>query len=300
MKIKSLNKNNGKEEITKIDEYINHLTPYYMSLFLKDKKINIENFLNLMKESVIEPTENQIEIVNISMEKINESLKTFNMNIDIDMTIIYTNGEDNIGMPYTKGTSMIMPSGYHYPESGVLNYLNPHLVAHELWHILSRNNEELRKSAYESLGFKKNDKKLNEIKNYNDFLNGNSIDDIYFINPDAISHDYYFEMIEGDKKIKMFPIMVQNLIPAAIYVDGDEIINIDRLYTERNKSYIEEMKNFDYNTHPEEICAEHFRCFIMSNYENELSLLPNQEMMKNFIKTIKKEFGIKNKNKLNI
>lgn len=301
MKFTNLNKENGILEISKNDEYIEHLTPYYRNLFLKDKlENNNDSFKKLLSSSVINPTKKQISIVNDSFEKIEKSCNSLKIDIDIDMKFIYTDGTDNVGMPYTKGTSMIMPEGYHYPESGVLSYLNVHLIAHELWHILSRNNDKLRQSAYESIGFKKNDKRLHELNNYNSIIDGNSLDEVYFINPDAISHDYYFEVIENNKKLKMFPIMVTNLTPAAVWVDGDEIISVESLYSQRNKLYLETMSNFSYNTHPEELCAEHFRTLIMDKYENCIKNLPNQKMMENFKKTIKKELKQKNKIKLQI
>lgn len=294
MKFKNLNKEQGKKEISKNDEYIDHLTPFYRNLFLKGNLPNDNNsFKKLLSSSVIDPTENQIEIVNDSFLKIKKSLNELKINIDTNMNFIYTDGSDNIGMPYTKGTSMIMPEGYHYPESGVLSYFNVHLIAHELWHILSRNDEKLRNSAYQSIGFKKNDKKLHELDNYHESFDGKSLNDIYFINPDAINHDHYFEVNENGKKLKMFPLMVGNLNPAAIWVDNNKIVSIENLYSNRNKEYLDTMSNFSYNTHPEELCAEHFRTLVMDKYENNIKYLPNQKMMKSFRKMIQNELKSK-------
>lgn len=276
----------AQDEMSKQDDYTNHTTPAYRGLFAKTDKM--EDFLLLMKNSVINPTEEQSNVILTSQNMINASLKHYNLDINFDMQMIYTDGTDNVAMPYTKGASMVMPSQFHFPPN-VLSYLNPHLVAHELWHILSRAYPELRKAAYKAIGFREADKPLSEKEGYSDFN-----EEFNFINPDAIYHDHYLEH-KGllGKVTQIYPsLLMANggaMVPGLIYVQGDNIKKIDPLYN--NQWYVNSFKNIGYITHPEEICAEHFRLMIMDQHEEIIKHLPDQEMMANFMAVVCRFFN---------
>lgn len=285
LNIINLDNDSAREEMGKPDEYMRHTTASYRSLFAKDSEMS--SFKKLMINSVLPPTEHQIDMVQQSQEIINKSLEMYDLlNLEMEMGMIYTNGTDNVGMPYTKGLSMVMPSNYHFPP-GVLSYLNPHLVAHELWHILSRKNPELRKKAYKAIGFKESNSDLMNKSLKMDF----NLQEKYFINPDAISHDHYFEhTLDNSEKIELYPIfiMMNGMAPALACVRNDDIFDIKPL--SQCREYVNAFENVGYNTHPEEICAEHFRMMIMDKHEKIIEHLPNKLMMKNFIEVVEEFF----------
>lgn len=267
----------AKEEMKKIDDYMLHTNQLYRSFFSKDG--SMPGFQLVMEKSVIEGTNVQTEMAKKSQDLIQEALERFNITLNIDMKIIYTDGTDNVGMPYTKGEAMVMPSNYHYPPSE-LSYFNPHLIVHELWHILSRKYPDLRKSAYKAIGFKESSTSLFEkeqTKGAEETLSS------YFVNPDAIFHDHYFEDVnQNEEKIEAYPIFVWKggIAPAIAYVKNDIVIGVDQLAN--NHDYVMTYSNVGYNTHPEEICAEHFRLMMMHDYNQLVEALPNPKMMDSF------------------
>lgn len=264
------------------DDYTEHTTEQYRSEFSSG---DISSFLRIMRGSVIEATPEQISVVSDSSRIINESLTKMGLNINFTMGMVYTDGSDNCGMPYTKVDSMVMPQGYHFPP-GVLSYLNPHLVAHELWHILSRKFPELRDAAYEAIGFVKNldGKTLEDVSNYHNLglYDLNSFEQVYFVNPDAIHHHFHFA--QGD--VKLYPCLIKtsHVVPVLVHVKDDKIIEIEPI--SQNTDFLLNFSNVSYNTHPEEICAEHFRMFIMGETD-----LPNPEMMAAFKEVVFKHFN---------
>jgi hypothetical protein len=276
----------AKEEMKKIDEYMSHTNGFYRNFFSKNK--SMEEFQSVMCESVIDGTDVQAEMTKKSQDIIQKSLELFNIKLDLEMKIIYTDGSDNVGMPYTKGEAMVMPSNYHYPPSE-LSYFNPQLIVHELWHILSRKYPELRKAAYKSIGFKESTTSLFEkekSKEAEELLN------LYFVNPDAIFHDHYFENINHKgENFEAYPIFIWKggIAPVIAYVENDIVVGVDRL--SNNHDYVSKYSNVSYNTHPEEICAEHFRMMLMYDYNTLLSSMPNPKMMDSFKDTVVEFFN---------
>lgn len=61
--------------------------------------------------------------------------------------LIQTDGRDSAGAPYTRGDTIFLPTNPH------VNYLDVALLAHELFHIVSRRNPTLADRAYAVLGF---------------------------------------------------------------------------------------------------------------------------------------------------
>lgn len=75
---------------------------------------------------------------------------------------------------------------------------------HEIFHIMSRFNEDFRREAYSLIGFEPIDGKLNFPK---------SLDDRVFLNPDGVDMNYAITLTtdkEGDKPVKAIPVIHSN------------------------------------------------------------------------------------------
>jgi len=264
------------EVMLRKDNYLNSLTDSYVSR-ITEYKTDVYNFIeNTLMNSVIPISQSQTDVFNGSINLINSILSDRNLNINLDVNLIITNGNDNIGLPYTKENSMVMPNDYHYPPNP-LGYLNVELVAHEIWHIISRNNPNLRKKVYKALGFiESKSGGLNSMKNFNKIV------DDYFLNPDALSNDFYYDSVYNDKNYECYPILFKNMNPVFVLCYNG---SIERLISQNSLlDYQEKYSSFSYNTHPEEIAAEHFRFFIL-NHDNA-NILSNHELYKEYSELI--------------
>ncbi len=66
-----------------------------------------------------------------------------------DVLIIKTTGDEEYGMPYTRQNAIVMPA----EALGRINDdVLPVVIAHELWHVLSRHAPALREAAYAVIG----------------------------------------------------------------------------------------------------------------------------------------------------
>lgn len=246
VKFKILNIDESKKYVAKKDSYLDYITPFYIKKILKKSNSNYDDFIKNFQNSCVNPNINSYSFFEIFEKRINLSLINLKISIDETIYIIFTDGSDNIHLPYTKGKSIILPFD-------ITNSSYYSLIVHELWHILSRNNKKLRLDAYKSIGWI-----------YHENLFNNNILHQEFINPDACHHDHYINLndINGNN-FNISPIMIESCFNNYFAV-FDENLNFLRLDNYKNfKSYKELWKNTGYNNHPEEICAEHFMLLVL-------------------------------------
>lgn len=246
----------AKKEISSDCDYNSHLTKHYVEGVLSFEG-SIEEGL---KESVIEDSINNYKLITkhisegiYAVNKDENVLNILSKYID-KIGVIVTNGEDNIGLPYTLGENIIVPCGYHHPP-GPLGYVNPHLLVHEAWHIISRNNENLRDAAYNSLGFEKVEG-LSVVEELSKIGYG---EEEYFINPDAINNNYLYKLDNGEY---ILPFLGRNMSSSCLLFDKNK--NVKELKDLREfPEYVKDFK-IGYNSSVEEICAELFRAGVLN------------------------------------
>lgn len=140
-----LTKEQGQGEITKKDDYINGLDEYNLKEF--HGKNTKEEYLEKAKNAVdfFEYKHRQrLNKIMASLQKRWEELGLPSLHVNF----VITSGLEMNNLAYTRGNTIFFPRKYFSPWL----YLKP-LVAHEIFHVLSRNNPELRKRAYEVFGF---------------------------------------------------------------------------------------------------------------------------------------------------
>lgn len=267
IKLKTLNRVNAVEYIMDEDLYLKSITPFYIEKILK-RKGDKSDFISNFKNSICDFNEiSKHDLIHYE-ELLNNTLKLLKLNINETIYMIATNGNDNIGLPYTKSKSIIIP------YNG--NLLNYSLTVHEIFHVLSRNNESLRKKCYKSLNWIDANKNLfHEIDNI-------------FINPDACSHDHYLKIIKNDNIFNIAPIMINSVFNNNFGIFDKDLNLIKIVPFSYFDNYQELWKNTNYNNHPEELSAEHFSAIICSN---NISTLRDPIIAKSFYLALFDEFG---------
>jgi hypothetical protein len=66
-----------------------------------------------------------------------------------EVLVIKTSGDEEYGMPYTRQNAIVIPAGV---LGRISDDVLPMLIAHELWHVLSRHSPGLRDAAYAVIG----------------------------------------------------------------------------------------------------------------------------------------------------
>ena len=170
-------------------------------------------------------------------------------------------GAEEAGAFYTRDTAIMMPAK---PTDTADGELLKKTIAHELFHILSRSNLELREKLYALIGFSN----CGEIE-FPDELKPRKI-----TNPDAPRNDHAIRVQANGTEVSIVPILFSSA-PNYDPVRDGEFFNYlqlgflivsknpgtraDLLSPQQVSGFFEQVgRNTDYIIHPEEILAENF------------------------------------------
>jgi len=179
----------GTEILARKDTYIQNLSPFDRSARLQtDQPVSEKEFLDFVgRGHTLAWSHGETETISAILEDIRIQLKPFSLPFPETVYMIKTTGAIEGGAAYTRSNAVIFPESVLQARSH-LRYL----VAHELFHVLSRANCELRSRLYAVIGFKP----LPEP-----FVFPAELNDQKITNPDAPTHDHYIEVkYEGETR----------------------------------------------------------------------------------------------------
>jgi hypothetical protein len=170
-------------------------------------------------------------------------------------------------------------------------------MLHEIWHILSRNNNTLKTQAYNLIGFKPFTKKIYAEE---------PLSKLMLTNPDGVSMDYTIDLGDG---INAIPIIKStrktfdmksprffdyfNFDLYAVDNDGKIITDINGGTTippENNSVFFNKIKdNTQYIIHPDEIIADNFMLAINANENQQFDKFSPEgsQLIKDFLVILK-------------
>lgn len=278
--IKPLSVKEAVEKSLIIDDYLKELTVLNIQKITDGKCSTLKDFLSHLPSTCIAWSDENLRRIRGIEGVINYQLDEVGFNLNMEVNIIQTNGKDSFELPYTRGDSIFIPVKENMKSE--LGSLTAHLITHEIFHIISRKFPQIRNPLYSLFGFNT----LPERFDMKKFLPN------YAVNPDAVYYDHSISVVHNDGK-------TYNAIPM-IYFSNDKkmrmkwenLILLNENYVpafidHRKKTTYNEM-NFNtwYLSHPEEICAENFRKWIL-----EVEDLDNPELIEEFKKTMKGLFN---------
>jgi hypothetical protein len=216
------------------DSYLNNLNLFNLHLH---NTSSLHDYVQLISASTLDFTTSEIGDLNQIIKSLKLKFTKLKVPFPENISFIKTTGMDCFGLPYTRRNAIILPETiFQYKGNDDLCKLSEGLIAHEIFHILSRNNKKLT-SIYKLWGFKKS-----------------NIDPPYNMvqNPDAPDHNYGIELSDG---IATPFIVKNNTIEHCIFINNT--------FQKISKEYIKKTKTPSiYCCHPEEISAEAFRLLI--------------------------------------
>ena len=142
----------GREILRTRDGFIRRLSPFDRAARLKtDREVSESEFLNFVAGKVVEWDSADRESVEQAFDRIRPALDEFPLNWPESVHFVHTTGEEEGGAAYTRGKAVILPRTRldQSPEKLA------RLVAHELFHILSRHDREIRDRLYRVIGFER-------------------------------------------------------------------------------------------------------------------------------------------------
>ncbi|MTI67171.1 MAG: hypothetical protein FH753_11320 [Firmicutes bacterium] len=191
-----LNKKEGQNVIAKKDELLENMNDFERSLKMRtDKLIGENEYEEFLKDNVLPWKKKEKEKIKTSLDELNRLLKDLSLSIDEEIHLVKTTGREEFNSAYTRMDTIFLPQRRieSYNNLGLTKFL-----AHELFHIISRNNFNLRKKLYEVIGFKL----VNNIKLPQKYLKRR------MTNPDAPLINSYITVLHKERKVKVTPVIL--------------------------------------------------------------------------------------------
>lgn len=293
----------GQKLLAENTDYYQRMNQADIEWRLKIKGATIEDLKAFSQKCILELTFEEKDYINKSIKFIEDSIQSYGFKLPFpkeDIIFIKTSMENEGGASgYTHKTQIYLGEKDFPKINSIMSKEEKEkklsdcneLIAHELFHCLTRNSPNFRCRMYNLIGFTVLDNELNfpsEIKNK------------ITINPDVDRFDNYGEFIINGVKRKCELIIIYTKTWPKVEEEGRKndsfffhimpvLVPIDTLNIYYPCYKIPEfMGNFRYNTSyaiaPEEILADNFKEIII---KSNLNNLPNQELLKNMIAAMK-------------
>jgi len=144
----------GKRVLTSRDDYVERMSAFDRAARLKtDRVVSEREYLEFVGKTVVAWEEAEKEKVYLAMEGVEEGLKKMALPFPKTIWLIKTTGQEEGNAAYTRANAIVFPE--KFLEGGAPWVQR--VLCHELFHVLSRANQELREKCYAAIGFEKCD-----------------------------------------------------------------------------------------------------------------------------------------------
>ncbi len=265
------------------DDYTSMLSTFdYAAKFESDTPLTVAQRKAAYAKALQTYTDKEVERLKAAFEITFERMEGMKLNLP-DTIHIFSEGSVEAGAAYTRANIICMPKGFiERMDDDRL----AHLAAHELFHVISRYNSELRPAMYALVGHER--VPAPELPE--------PLKSMTIANPDAPGLDYAIRCTWKDKELLFLPIlhsereythgafffyMNDDLLAIEVQGDRSEVLieNNKPLIVSKGdvKDYYEQVgSNTRYHLHPEETTAEHFKILLRRNFDS----MPNPEMIR--------------------
>ena len=260
----------GRAALTKRDLFVRSMSRYDRQARLGTaEEVSDEEFFRFVSAAVEAWPEKEIESLIAAADSIKKRLAPYRVPFPKTVLLVRTSGQEEGGAAYCRGNAVVLPgrvvSKYNAADL-------ERLLLHDLFHVLSSHNSELRRSLYAIIGFKPSPG-IDYPK---------SLRDRKITNPDAPTLDYHIEVvIDGELKAAvpvlytsqekyqpeakgsffkymLFKLMLVEQVDGRwrpVEVDGKAVV-----FDPKNvKSFMDQIGgNTNYIIHPDEILADNF------------------------------------------
>ena len=289
--------NEGRQILTAKDEFIQRLSPFDRSARMKtDQAVSEDELLRFVGTNVSDWTLEETQTIQTALESIHGLLHDMPLSLPRPVQLIKTNGAEEGNAAYTRGTAVILPTS----ELGKSQTDLKKLVCHELFHVLSRQNPELREKLYGIIGFTK----CNEITLPPELARRK------ITNPDAPRNDHFIRVkIDGHESL-VIPILLSSVETYDVKRGGEffEYLQLQFLVVEKDagqgnfkpvvdgsspklvgmqqlSGFMEQIgKNTQYIIHPEEILADNFALLVLGEAN-----VPSPEILQKMREVLKRK-----------
>jgi hypothetical protein len=141
----------GRKILTTRDDFVVRLSPFDRAARVgTDKHISEAEYLRFVSGNVLAWTPEDKTVVQAAWSALEPKLDQMALPFPATIYLIKTTGREEGGAEYTRANAIVLPQpAFDASHRGSLESI----LAHELFHVLSRSNPELRDKLYRVIGF---------------------------------------------------------------------------------------------------------------------------------------------------
>ncbi len=188
----------GVAALTKRDGFIESLSRFDLQSRLRtDQAVSRDDLLKFIANQVIAWDEQDVKQLTSVIESIRERLKNLHVPLPETVLLVHTTGKEEGEAAYCRGNAIVLPAKVLQRTRGSLE----RLLIHELFHVVSSHNAELRQQLYNIVGFRLTDEiELPESLRHRKITN-----------PDAPLVNCYIELDNAGERVKAAPILYSSV-----------------------------------------------------------------------------------------
>lgn len=194
----------------------NQVTPIFVDITLMKRGSTYSEWLEVAKSSILPSEPSKQHFLDSIAEIQTQTLKTLGIKLPIDRETEYidmTMRAFNGAAAFTSATRIYAYIDYLRVISQKVPRLVQEIAWHEIWHVISRNNPELRKKMYELIGFKILPEEIDIPQEVRAHI---------LCNPDVERHDSYATFTIDGKPTDCLLLLYT---AATEYIDGTSLSN---------------------------------------------------------------------------
>jgi hypothetical protein len=262
----------GREVLGKRDTFSAQMSPFDRQVRMQaEHDLGEKAYLKFAAAEVIEWTPTSRDAVAAAVEALDQSLQSIKLPPLQPILLIHTSGQEEGGAPYTRGNAIVIPRG----KTGSKERPQTVMLAHELFHVISRQHPQLRHKLYQRIGF----------RHVGKVMFPKQIAERRITNPDAPTIEHVITLqVDSDSQATVAPVTYskRDYDPASkaslfAYMDF-ELVEVMPLFTKSftvkmvdgkpvahatQPDYLRQIgRNTRYIIHPEEVLADNFSFLI--------------------------------------
>jgi len=272
----------GRAVVSARDDYIRQTTPLERQALLRTPEpVSEERLIAAMADMVLEWSPADRQRLQPLLTRLDAFLKGIKPLEPRRILLVKTRSDFLNGFPHTRANAIILPMGSEM--LAVSPSMTFYVLAHELFHVVSRNNPAVRERLYASFGFRR----------CASVVIPQPVADLRLTNPDAPESLHTISVVYGGRWVDVLPYVsfmspqvnpregfLNQIAPAWLLAERDErnacvVTTPAGLEPDKLGGLYQQIgRNTDYLFGPEEILADNFALLVVSLAGADLPRLP--------------------------
>jgi hypothetical protein len=256
----------GSAILGKKDEFIERLSPFDRAARLKTGRVVSEaEFLQFVRANVLGWSDPERRKIETALAKIMPALESLALSLPEPINLIKTTGAEEGNAFYTRDTAIVFPVK---PLGSLTEEILEKTLAHEVFHVWSRQNPGLREKLYQLIGFTK----CPEVALSTE-MNQRKI-----TNPDAPRNDHAIRVQFDGANVTAVPILLSAVETYDPKRGGDFFQYLQLKFMLSPSGTMADLQqvggffeqvghNTNYIIHPEEILADNFALLVLARHD---------------------------------